>query len=264
MKYHSSIILPLFFASIVSCGTDKKGDSSNVRVEFAKAEAAFALDGVTSSINPTLLKVRPIAVRVGTSNNGGFMVWGAKNCPGEEGKKEIDGKEYSYFDEHGCKPAEDNAWIDLTDGIDKVNATLNSQTWPVPPGDYSWVSMVMCADVQKADGTWGYPETSSVANLSFKAGSMTESREQFFCSPIGNYEAMTPVTIPEGGDITLEVKYDLSKLISYTDLSNSKVKSSSDIDDTDCYYNKDPLDSDYIDGIYCPDVNYQTLTFKIK
>ena len=121
------------------------------------------------------MKIRPIAVRIGTGNDGGYMVWGSNTCGGEEGKVTIDDKEYSYYSEHVCTASEDNAWLDLTAGTEAVNAELNSQSWPIPPGDYAWVSIILCAHGTKTDGSTGWIDDSGIATMSYQGGVMTEA-----------------------------------------------------------------------------------------
>jgi hypothetical protein len=124
-----------------------------------------------------------MAIRILETNNGGYMIWGGKACAGEKNKKKIDDKEYEHFMGYVCESSEDNSYIVLMADIDLVNAEFNSQQWPVPPGTYSWVSMIM----------GGPNETDNVVG----------------------YEMTTPVVLGDGGTVVLEVSYDLNKMINY-------------------------------------------------
>ena len=128
-------------------------------------------------IVPDVLKIRPVAVRISTDNNGGYMVWGSKSCSGSKSKKKIDDKEYEYYEDIGCVQSEDDEWLDLMAGTDVINAELNSQSFPVPPGDYAWVSIIMCAVGTLDDGSIG-GLSSTVKNKAYQAGHMTASAKQ--------------------------------------------------------------------------------------
>ena len=264
------IILAAFLLVLTNCGDKvKKGDSSAISVQFEDATTSLSLqEGSSSNIAPEVMKLRPLAVRISTDNNGGYMVWGSSSCPGTKETVKINDKEFEYHSEAGCKQSEDNDWIDLTAGTTAVNAELNSQVFPVPPGDYAWVSIIMCEHGVRTDGESGWIEDSGVSTMAFKGGYMTEESAQYGCSPIGNYTAMTPVSIPEGGTITLKINYDLSKMIHETfhvlgDGVTPLPWSDTFSEEGDCKYVQSE-DGTELKAQYCPSAGYQTITATIE
>lgn len=242
-----------------ACGT-KKGNSSKVSVVLAKAESSLKLEGVGEWISPAALSLKPIAIRIGESNNGGYMIWGGKACAGENHKKKVDDKEYEYFMENVCESSDDNSFIDLTADIDLVNAEFNSQQWPVPPGSYSWVSMIMCGP-NETDNVGGNTASSSVNNWRYQAGTMAETKDIRLCSPFG-YEMATPVVLGDGGTVVLEVAYDLNKMINYYNSEDNPFT----VDTSNFNANASYVYNDEGQGIgfYDPKIGVDTIKVSIK
>ena len=243
---------------ITSCG--QEGKNSSVNIEFAKKTTGLNLEGVDKWVTPSVLSLTPIAVRIGKSNNGGYMIWGNTDCPGSEGEEEVDDKTYKYFSEHECNTSEGNRSIDLLAGIDEVNAILNSQSWPVPPGTYTHVSMIMCGP-NESDGV-NQAASSNVNNWEYQAGSMTESRAVRFCSPFGT-EMTTPVEVSEGGSLTIEVAYDSNQMINHYDATDSPFPCANQLND---YATNivDPDDSSSCLGFYDPKIGGSEISASIK
>lgn len=212
MKIPAPCITLAFVLVLPACGA-KKGDSSKVSVTLAKTNSALALEGADEWITPDVLALKPIAIRIGETNSGGYMVWGGKACPGAKYKKTQSDKEFEYFLENVCTSSDDNVFIDLLADIETVNAEFNSQQWPVPPGTYSWVSMIMCGPGE-TDSVGGATPSSDVNNWRFQAGVMTEPKNVRVCNPFG-YEMATPIVVAEGGTVVLEVSYNVNQLINY-------------------------------------------------
>ncbi len=256
-------LIPVIGGSLIlltqACGT-KKGDSSKVSVVLAKAESAFKLDGVDEWTSPQVLALKPLAIRIGETNNGGYMVWGGKACPGEKNKKKISDKEYEYFMENVCASSDDNTFIDLIADIATVNAEFNSQQWPVPPGNYSWVSMVMCGP-EETDNTEGNTANSTVNNWRYQAGVMTASKEVRVCSPF-SYEMATPIAVGDGGTVVLEVAYDLNKMINYYNSeANPFTVDENNLNENASYiYNEEGKGI----GFYDPKIGVDTIKVSIK
>jgi hypothetical protein len=242
-----------------ACGT-KKGSSAKVSVVLAKAENALKLEGVDEWVTPVGLSLKPMAIRIGETNNGGYMIWGGKACAGEKHKKKMNDKEYEYFMENVCTSSDDNSYIDLTADIDAVNAEFNSQQWPVPPGNYNWVSMIMCGE-NETDNTGGNTASSTVNNWIYRAGTMAESKEVRLCSPF-SYEMASPVVLGEGGSVILEVAYDLNKMINYynSEAEPFTVDDSNRNENASYVYNEEGQGI----GFYDPKIGVDTIKVSIK
>lgn len=230
------------------CGCDgcwlrqrKKGKSGNVSVVFAQKESSNLLDateGQVAGADLTTLKIKPIAVGLSAElNSNKYMIWGSKNCPGKDHKVKIDGKYYHYSVYEGgvCKANADDDYLDMLD-IDALNETLNSQSYPVPPGTYKYVSLVFCSENQKGEG---------VESVAYRAPEMPEDHAIEHCDPATGYSEVG-VTIPEGGAVKVQLTYDLDKLV-------DSLKHSSDMPahepgpfDNGCYWTPDGMTQ------YCP------------
>lgn len=191
-----------------------------------------------------------MAVRISPDNAGGYMIWGAKNCGGEKSKTKINDKEYEYYSEHVCRTNTDNEALDLLD-IDAVNASLNSQVWPVPPGNYKYVSIIMCGD--------GETEADAEANLEYQVGKMSESHATAVCNPFTAYSE-TGLNIPEGGTIRVQLSYDLNDLFQ-TALHGPNLDTTYQQggNDNGCYLTEADPDDGY-PYFYCPAFGVNALT----
>ena len=254
-----------FFALILctSCGLiETEGESSKVKVEFAKSETNLTLtEGIDSWITPDKLGIAPIAVRIGPTNEGGYMIWGNNNCFGEKGEIEVDDKSYEYYSEHVCTSHEDNRLIELTAGIEAVNAELNSQEWPVPPGSYKFVSIIMCGPGE-LDNNDGNTATSDVNNFNYQAGIMNSPKASRNCSAWGA-EMENAVEIKEGGSVTVEVSYDLNKMVSHYDTSDNPFPVSTNQND-EAYLILDENDESMALGFYHPKIGIDVISARIK
>lgn len=241
-----SLVISSAFAGL-SCQKEKEGTSSNVSVVFAKkAETSLtdATEGWVSAQDLSALRIKPIAIGISEElNSNSYMIWGSKNCKGEEHQKKIDDKVFKYFVYQGgpCAANADDDYLDMLDP-EALNTTLNSQAWPVPPGTYRYVKLEFCSD-SKADG---------VENLQYRAGRMTEDRNVAFCDPfIGYVEA--GVNVVEGGTIKIQLTYDLSRLIDTLDQSPDMTPFPAGPSDHGCYWTTDGLTQ------YCPKFGQEAL-----
>lgn len=201
---------------IMGCGTE--GTSSNVSVQMSRS-TSFALDGESGNVSEddiVVFDLKPLAVRISEDNAGGYMIWGANNCPGEKGKTTIDDKEYEYYSEHNCTSNTDNSYLDLTDAS-AVNEELNSQAWPIPPGTYHYVSLIMCGQSERTMYDDGSETNTASATARFQVSEMDDYYEYAVCNPFGGYSE-EGIVIPEGGTLTIDLSYDLGTLLSYTEL----------------------------------------------
>ena len=238
-----------------ACGKKlKQGDSSNVKVEFAMKATSLSMgqnllgatEGYVAGADLKTLKIKPIAVRISENNNGGYMIWGSKNCKGEESKKEIDDKEFTYVSEHVCTSNEGDDYLDMLDTA-ALNNTLNSQTWPTPPGTYKYVSLIMCTLV----------ETGSPKNLSYRGPKMTADHEVRHCDPFTGYSE-SGIVVPEGGSLTVKLTYDLDKLIGDLTHTEDMTKFTPGPGTYNCYWTDDGLTQ------YCPNFGVDALVPSIS
>ncbi len=218
MIHFKNLLLVTFLASLlVSCGVEE-GNSSRISIQMSST-TSLGLDGETGSVaaaDIVAFDLKPLAVRISKDNAGGYMIWGAKNCAGEPGKVKIDDKEYEYYSEHLCTSNTDNTYLDLTDPT-AVNAELNSQVWPLPPGTYHYVSMIMCGNSERTLNDDGSETSTASATARFQVSEMDEAYEYTVCNPFGGYSE-AGIVIPEGGTITIDLAYDLGTLLDYTEL----------------------------------------------
>ncbi|NRA47044.1 MAG: hypothetical protein HRU09_19010 [Oligoflexales bacterium] len=166
-------VLLLFLAlTLISCGLlDEEGESTKINITFANGTTALQLEqGTSSFVSPTAFTFTPIAVSISEDNNGGYMIWGNAGCGEEKGEIEVDGKSYEFLSEHVCMTSETNQAINLMAGIETVNAELNSQSLPIPPGDYNFIDIIMCGPGEGDGLNGGNPRNSDINNVNFQAG----------------------------------------------------------------------------------------------
>ena len=244
----------------LSCGIlDREGESTKINITFTNGTTALKLqEGTDSFINPTGFAFTPIAVRISKDNQGGYMIWGNAGCGGEKGKKEIDGKSYEFLSEHVCNTSESNNPINLMAGIETVNAELNSQSLPIPPGDYNFIDIIMCGPGEGDGLGGGNPKNSDINNVSFQAGEMTEMVHNRFCSPLSSQMEST-VSISEVDTVTIEVSYDVNKMVNHYDSSDNPYNCS----DVEGYY-EIQNDNGTCDGYYAPQWGFNSITTRLK
>lgn len=243
----------------IGCGKKtKEGDSGLVKIEFAKKDGSAlgnmslmdATEGWVSGTDLTTLKIKPISVSISESNDSGYMIWGSKNCLGEEHERKIDDKEYKYFVPNVCSANSDDDYLNMLDP-NALNTTLNSQAWPVPPGAYKYVKIVFCSE-SKSD---------TVKNLAYKAPGMEQDHEVTFCDPfIGYNEA--GVSVAEGGAVTIKLAYDLDKLIDSLTHSPDMPEHETGAWTNGCYWVDDTENQTQVQ--YCPKFGQSALVPSIK
>lgn len=238
------VIFSLALMTTFGCNKEKEGKSASVSVTFAKKEtaalnASFTLDateGWVAGDELTTLKIKPIAVGISEAlNSNQYMIWGSKNCPGQEHKFEKDDKSYRYsVYEEICAANDNDEYLNMLDPVE-LNETLNSQSYPVPPGNYKYVTLAFCSK-SKTDG---------VNNLMYRAPEMPEDHEGINCDPFVGYTE-TGVNVPEGGSVTVKLTYDLDRLVDYLKHSPDMNAEEPGPHDYNCYWTPDGMTQ------YCP------------
>ena len=241
-----------------ACGKKKEGDSGEVKVEFAKTAAASLNDmeltgsseGFVAAKDLTTLKIKPIAVRISTNNQGGYMIWGSKNCKGEESKLDQDKKEFPYFSEHTCTSNAGDDWLNMLDPVE-LNKTLNSQAWPIPPGKYHYVGLIFCSPAK----------TETTKTLSYQAPHMGKDNEVVQCDPFTGYSE-EGITVGEGEALTISVTYDLDKLVDTLTHTSDMPKRTVGAFDFGCYWVDVAATGGQIQ--YCPKFGQGAIVPKLK
>jgi hypothetical protein len=121
----------------------------------------------------------------------------------------------------------------------ELNTTLNSQAWPIPPGNYHYVTLIFCSP----------SKSEFVKNLSYQAPYMEANNEVVQCDPFTGYNE-EGITIGEGEALTVSVGYDLDKLVDTLIHDTNMVKMTVGAGGYGCYWVNDSATGGQIQ--YCP------------
>ena len=187
-------------------------------LSIAGGNEDLALEETTTSyVTPDYMKVKIMSVELFTNMNGNstyITVWANPGCTPDhhKDKGDVNGKGFKeYYNSEGCSLSTITERIDLAQDLDKVNAALKSQSYPVPPGTYTGAVIRMCgqydSDALKADG------------IVYKGSDMAKEHAAPNHS-CGVSSATTSIIVDEGKTAVVNLQYDRSKLLQINRLSS--------------------------------------------
>ncbi len=187
-----------------ACGEKKKqGSSANIKMSLSNVSAGSSLNLDNGYVTPTYFGMKLSYGGLRENQDASMspvgieaLTYADPGCSTYEAKEEIGDKEYSVITPTSRNCA--TKYVNLARDSASVNAELNAQQFPVPPGTYRYVYLCYASayEVQVAD---------YMANK-------TEFVKQGSDEGTGCVStALSELTVAEGETITLEVAYDLSK-----------------------------------------------------
>ncbi len=221
----------------LSCGK-KSEDSASLSVKMTNAATSLhgdgdlSLDGSTF-VTPDSLKIKIISVELVRDDGKYIAVWVNPDCAPqkwelENGKDNLGrAKMSSFYNAENCSLSSIKTYLNIAQSSAKVNAELNSQNWPVPPGSYSSVSIRMCKD--------GDTDADKVDSLVYKGGNMDKEHSTVNASCGVTGAPVSSIQIAPGAVAKIDLQYDAAKLFTVSttsDVSTIPAESKS----SGCYY----------------------------
>lgn len=221
----------------LSCGK-KSEDAASLSLKMSNVatslggDADLSLDGSTY-VTPDSMKLKIIAVELVRDDGKYVAVWVNPDCAPQEWELE-NGKDSmgkvkmsTFYNAENCSLSSIKTYVNVAQSSAKVNAELNSQNWPVPPGSYNSVSIRMCK--------LGDTDADKVDSLVYKGSSMDKeySTMNLSCGVTG--APVSSIQIDEGAVAKIDLQYDASKLLQVsttTDVTAIPAEAKS----SGCYY----------------------------
>ncbi|MCX6129909.1 MAG: hypothetical protein NTX25_12720, partial [Proteobacteria bacterium] len=226
----------------VNCSKDGK-KSAHLSLKMSQTETeAFNSPSLLDDLNTTVMKpeyfkLKIIAVELVRTDNKYVAVWVNPDCT--PNKWEVDlgetdslGKAQlgEYYNAEGCSLASINSFVDIAKSAATVNAGLNSQIWPVPPGTYTSVSIRMCM--------LGDTDEAKAGSLIYKGSTMDAEKSTFNSSCGVTGAPVTAINIAEGITAKIDLNYDVNALLKVNGSSSGQLNDNIDeaTRSAGCYY----------------------------
>lgn len=191
----------IFLLIAISCGKPKDGKEGKVTINLSNETAETEL--YLQDIAPEALFVKFTYATLREDEDSASqapigteaVIYANASCEKNETSIKVEETEYKHISPGNCDS--DGEYFELTRESEKVNASLNAASFPVPPGTYKYLTLCMTGEYKFQTGEMEEPiEVDRGENG--KGGCAKADLSH------------SPIEVNEGDSISLTISYDLA------------------------------------------------------